>query len=173
MPYSAHEGKSWVIETLLREPRHPASILDIGCGGGSWLDALRPWFPFTTYSAVEIYEPYLEKFDLRDRYHDVTVADVREIEIPRSSVIILGDVLEHMPAVDAVAVWEHCLAAAEQMVFASIPLGEYPQGPAHGNAHEEHVATWDDGSIMRNFRDVGPRFLGSVVGVYSARGEAV
>lgn len=169
MPYSAHEGKSWVIETLRASPPPPVSILDVGSGGGSWLDALRPWFPGARYTAVEIYEPYLGKFDLRDRYHEVVVADIRDIEIPRNDVIILGDVLEHMPEADAIDVWDRSLLAC-RLLFASIPLGEYPQGPSHGNAHEEHVATWDDRSIMRAFKGIGPRFIGDVVGVYSARG---
>jgi hypothetical protein len=165
MPYSADEGKAWAVEAL--SGREVSSVLDIGAGAGAWLDVLKPRFPGARYTAVEIYEPYLDTFDLRSRYDAVIVGDARTAVLPRADLVVLGDVLEHMPVEDAVALWNRCRRLAP-VVVASLPLGEYPQGPEFGNVHETHVATWTADAVLRDLPGIVRHRAGEVVGVFIA-----
>lgn len=141
MPYSSPEGKQWLVDKITA--LHPASILDVGVGAGTYGGLLRPYLPDCHFTGIEIFEPYVEIYDLRAKYNLVIVGDVIEMaELPPADVVMLGDVLEHMEHDQAVAVWGEARRAARQAVFLSIPIVEYPQGPSHGNPHEAHVHTW-------------------------------
>jgi hypothetical protein len=147
----------------------PQAFTDVGAGGGSWLDAMRPWFPYARWTAVEVWEPYVAKFDLLSRYHAVLVGDVREVALPFADVTLLGDVLEHMSVGEAVEVWERARAQS-RLVIASVPLGEHPQGHVHGNAYETHRATWTHDDVLMRLPGVKLNYIGEIVGVYVAEG---
>jgi trans-aconitate methyltransferase len=142
MPYSALEGKTWATAHLLQHFRgreyQPLTFLDIGCGAGNWLNAVRSSFPRSWWTGIEVFEPYVDRFALRSRYTDIIVADVRDIELPRADVIFLGDILEHMTEEDSVVLYERALVGAE-VVVGSVPIIHYPQGEMEGNPYEEHL----------------------------------
>ena len=51
---------------------------------------------------------------------------------------------------------------ANEVLIFGMPLGKHPQGPAHGNKHEEHISSWG----CKDWRRRGY----SVIPVYSRRG---
>lgn len=168
MPRSTSEGKIWTQARVL--DLNPATILDIGPGAGTYSELLRPRMPHTHFTCVEIFEPYVEKYQLREKYPEVNVADARNFEFPVSDVVILGDVLEHMSREDAITVWKKAVVAARLATLLSIPIIEYPQGAMEGNEHEAHLHTWSHESVLRDFRGITLSWTGTEVGCYLAPG---
>ena len=168
MPRSLAEGKAWIshVVTGLR----PKSVLDVGPGQGTYSDLLRACTPGACWSCVEIFAPYVGMFDLRRKYDEVHVADIRSFRWNGTfDVVILGDVLEHMVLSDALDVWHAARAHAEHVVL-SIPIVEYPQGAHHGNAHEAHLEVWDHEAVMTRLAGVRRWQRHTSIGVYLADG---
>jgi hypothetical protein len=138
MPYSSTEGKDWMRGQIDRLA--PASVLDVGAGCGTYFDLAAQ--PGQAWAAVEAWEPYVAQFGLPAKYSGgVVIGDVRRLLWPDVSLVIFGDVLEHMPRADALAVWQSARERSRSVLL-SIPIVPYPQGPEEGNPYEEHVETW-------------------------------
>jgi hypothetical protein len=170
MPLSSPEGKDWTKERVAALAANgPVSVLDIGPGVGTYAKLLAGP-AVSKLTAIEIFEPYVETYRLRDYYDEIIIGDAREVELPAADVVILGDVAEHMPAEDALALWERSGAAARRAVIMSIPIVHYPQGEIEGNEHEHHVVDdWDHDKVLGAFPDITSWWLGSEVGVYERR----
>lgn len=138
MPSSMDEGKDWMRDQI--ERLAPYWVLDVGAGQGTYFDLAAK--PGQRWAAVEIWEPYVAQFRLAERYRGgVTIGDVRHLLWPDASLVIFGDVLEHMPRADALAVWDRARAHSRHILL-SLPIVPYPQGPEQGNPYEAHVETW-------------------------------
>lgn len=166
MPYSSDEGKEWMLRRLVELA--PGVVLDVGAGWGTYARLVRPYLPDAVLMAVEVHEPYVERFGLQELYDLVLVADVRTLPLPLCDVAILGDVLEHLPRSDAVAVWEKVRRTAATTLL-SLPIVKYPQGTSEGNPHEAHLHTWDHEQVMA-LGGITSYRLGKQIGVYEACG---
>lgn len=155
MPTSDAEGKDW---SLARFERHqPRTVLDIGPGEGTYAKLFRPHEPGgpgVWWTAVEIHKPYVAKYKLRSTktrsmYDEIHVEDIRESEdhLLHRDLVIAGDVLEHMPREDAVALLQRAEAAGAWHILVSLPIVESEQGAVDGNEHEAHVHQWDAGDM--------------------------
>jgi glycosyltransferase involved in cell wall biosynthesis len=133
MPFSSECGKSH-IKRIVNKIK-PKTALDIGCGMGTYAKL----FPDLEWTGVEIWEPYIEKYDLKSLYPTLHNVDAREwVPNQKYDVAFLGDVLEHMTVTDARYVLER-LRECSETVIVSIPMGYYPQDAYEGNPHEEHI----------------------------------
>ena len=134
MPYSftyfKDEVKEWFLENIPTSKR----ILDVGPGIGTYSDLLRS--SGYRMDAVEIYEPYIEKYNLRDKYDNVFIGSIVTFDINDYDFIILGDVLEHIPTNYAKELIRDIVAAKKECLVA-IPY-EMEQGEHEGNVHETH-----------------------------------
>ena len=134
MPYSftyfKEEVKEWFIENIPTSKR----ILDVGPGLGTYSDLLRSLG--YRMDAVEIYEPYIEKYGLRAKYDNVYCKDILEFDFSQYDFIILGDILEHIPALQARALM-NTIVHNKQECLVAVPY-EMEQGEHEGNIHETH-----------------------------------
>ena len=69
-------------------------ILDVGPGCGTYGMNLSD----LNLDAIEIHEPYIEQYDIRKHYKNVFVGDILSFNYDDYDYIIIGDVLEHIPA---------------------------------------------------------------------------
>jgi 2-polyprenyl-3-methyl-5-hydroxy-6-metoxy-1,4-benzoquinol methylase len=169
MPTSSPEGKGWIARSVVA--LGPATLLDVGPGVGTYADLLRPSLPSARWACVEVHEPYVDDYGLRQKYDDVHVADVRSFPWPRRyDIVILGDVLEHLPLADALAVWRAARAHAGHVVL-SLPIVEHPQGPQHGNVHEAHLHTWRHEAVLATLPGIRRWWCSPRIGVYLATGD--
>lgn len=144
MPTSDKEGK-FISRALLKEAM-PSYVWDIGPGEGTYAELLKDTDMFweSLWTAVEIWEPYVKQYDLWEKYDNVLIQDVRELDWSRlrhDSVVILGDVLEHMPEDDA----RQVIVKAKQharWILVSLPIVHAPQGEVNGNPYEAHLKHW-------------------------------
>ncbi len=164
MPTSSMEGKDWLLPRIRAEL--PGTVLDVGAGEGTYARLLGDVPAGTRLIALEAHRPYVARFGLGDLYDQVIVGDARRRRFPAVDVVLLGDVIEHLEHDDAVAVWNKARAAARRAVFASIPLGEHPQGAVNGNEHERHRASWSNAAVHQ-LGGVVASWTGSVIGVYA------
>ncbi|HKY36107.1 MAG TPA: hypothetical protein VJN18_09225 [Polyangiaceae bacterium] len=127
----------------------PRSILDVGVGTGSYglllrqyLDIgqlrIRPEEWVVRIDGVEIFEGYRNPvWDFA--YDNVYVGDVRQLEseLCDYGVVLCNDVLEHFPRAEVRALVRALLDKC-QVLIATSPSSEYPQGPWGGNEAEAH-----------------------------------
>jgi len=111
-------------------------ILDVGAGIGTYFDLLSP-HGYVNIDCVEIYEPYIRNFDLENKYQNVFLGDVCELNINFSDydLIIIGDVLEH---IDVLSARNLLNKITNSFVIVAVPF-ESEQGEHFGNVYETHL----------------------------------
>lgn len=178
MPSSSSEGKEFVLHHI-RQIR-PHHILDVGVGCGTYSDLIRDtpiWeVGYPLMHGVEVWLPYVERFNLTKKYDLLTLGDARQVLEHMAerrynvSTVILGDILEHMTKAEALALWVNASSIADEMVVLSIPIRHYPQGAEEGNPYEVHVKDdWTHEEVMETFPGITDSWQGTEVGVYVAR----
>jgi methionine biosynthesis protein MetW len=135
------------------------SVLDLGCGDGSFLECLRREVPGITVRGADVSETALAA--ARARGLEVLRLDLSDpaVQAPRGhDVITLLEVIEHVP--DAEAVVRNAAAAAGKYLIVSVPnLGFVEsrirllagRGPITNVVHHvrEHLRQW----TVRDFRE--------------------
>ena len=167
MPMSSTEGKAWIRERVARlAASGPLTVLDVGPGVGTYAKLLAG-LPLASITGLEVWEPYVATYRLRELYDEIVIGDVRGTPLPEVDVIVLGDVLEHMTRGEALDVWRRCGLAARRAVYLSIPVIHYPQHEIEGNPYEVHVEEdWTHEEVLASFEGVGAFERGEVVGAY-------
>lgn len=151
MPTSDKQGK-FIARALIKEA-NPRGIWDVGPGEGTYYHLIEDYGGdffagnFHHWTAVEVWQPYIDQYNLREMYDCVYNEDVREVGFPywssppKDNLIIFGDVLEHMPEDDA----RYLIIRAKKSfryILVSIPIVHAPQGAVNGNPYEAHVKHW-------------------------------
>src|SRR6266576_5485223 len=96
MPGSVAEGKDLVKDFCIAHDVH--TVLDVGPGEGTYYFALQG-SPVVQLDGVESWAPYVNQFDLRDKYNNIYISDIYYFDwnkVDHYDMIILGDVLEHL-----------------------------------------------------------------------------
>lgn len=167
MPWSADEHRSWIADRI----ETGARVLDVGAGAGVWADTLQ--HKVAVIDAVEIFEPYIERFGLESKYNHIYRGDFRKLPVRPQyyDYIILGDVLEHFEYEDAMVVWEKArhVVGSEGRVLLSSPIIDFPQGEEEGNIHEAHLHQFDMESL-RSLSGVLESVEGTIIGSVVAEG---
>lgn len=133
MPYSSEAFKNEVIYHILSHVKSNSKVLDVGAGAGRYGRALQNHFYI---DAVEIYEPYIEEFNLRDVYNHVYNINILAFDFSPYDYIIMGDILEHIPKYEAINLVARINSAGKKCLIAVPYL--YEQGEYAGNIYETH-----------------------------------
>lgn len=165
MPTSAREGRQFFTDWLAHNGHGLQRVLDFGPGEGTYSILGRHLTPNASWKAVEIYEPYVERYDLDQKYDEILIGNMLNLDEPPYDLGIFGDVLEHVShdhALQTLAVE----ASRANHLFVSVPIVPAPQGPSHGNEAEAHQYDWsfdEMTDILRNYGRVDS-WLGHIVG---------
>lgn len=168
MGTSHPESRGWVINKIRLSKS--ASILDVGAGSGTYSDALRRnGYTRARVDALEVWQPYIDEFNLHKKYQNVFNEDVRNWENFNYDVVIFGDILEHMSKDEAIEVWNRVSAQARYAVIA-IPIIHYHQGEINNNPYEVHVKDdWSHEEVLGTFSNIVDSWQGNIVGAYWAK----
>lgn len=131
---SNNMGKQEVIAWIKEHFPKGATCLDVGPCDGKWGALLGGYL---TMDAVEIYEPYIEKYRLKSMYRNVWCMDVADLEYDWYDLIIFGDVIEHMTVEQAQKVISYAEPRCKDMIIA-VPF-LYKQGEWYGNKWQAHI----------------------------------
>lgn len=133
MPFSSPSFKENIKDHLFKNIDSNEVILDVGPGAGTYGVMLSNVY---FIDALEIYEPYVDRFSLRDIYNNVFIGDICQWNIKDYNYIILGDVLEHIPVIDAISLIDK-INAYKMRCLVAVPY-LYEQGEWEGNIYETH-----------------------------------
>jgi len=136
MPRSTNYFKKETLEFILKNYDRNINILDVGPGIGTYSNLLSP-HGYTNIDCIEVFEPYIEDYGLKNKYRQVIIGDISEIEINflEYDLIIFGDVFEHISE-------ENCKKIISRIehsdIIIAIPF-DSPQGEHFGNVYETHL----------------------------------
>lgn len=131
MPYSGSGLDPLIYQWIVQNMDEHDHILDIGAGAGKWGEMLHA--VFRNLDAVEVWEPFVNQFNLNRKYRHVYVADIRTFAIPQTvKLAIMGDVLEHLTEDEAKEVLTRLPLAIIKVPY------QYKQGEMFGNPYEAH-----------------------------------
>lgn len=169
MPTSIAEGKDWSLAQYLSH--RPGTVTDIGPGEGTYALLFRPEHHGVWWTAVEIWEPYVDRYGLAELYDELHVVDARKApdHLYWRELVIAGDVLEHMPREDAVKLLHRIAQAGARNLLVSLPIIHAPQGEVDGNPHEAHVHHWAYDDMHTTLAAMGgslDAFRGGTLGVW-------
>lgn len=134
MPYSYDYFKIEVANHITKKIPQNSKILDVGAGSGKYGGLLRYNFHI---EALEIYEPYIEQFNLKDIYQNVHIGNILDFNIEKYDYIIMGDILEHLKVKDAHDLLIKIHFGGKKCLVA-IPY-KMEQGEVNGNVYETHL----------------------------------
>lgn len=139
---SDNENKNWAVKQI--EAVKPHTVLDIGAGMGiySIMNKKRGQH----WTALEVFAPYVEMFNLNNKYEQVIIADARYANYKKLGdfdLMIAADMLEHMPKDDAKMLlnklMQHC-----KFILICFPVVHHDQAAGYeNNPFEMHVDHWD------------------------------
>lgn len=141
MPYSSNLLDRDFMARLACMPVN--SHLDLGAGAGKYGTIVARAYPDAHRTAVEIWEPYIERFHLRSVYHEIRAAGaVSLMDEPDQAwdLVTAGDVLEHLPKSKALDLLEW-LIYRSKAIWVQVPA-HYLQNAVGGNPYEAHVSLW-------------------------------
>jgi cyclopropane fatty-acyl-phospholipid synthase-like methyltransferase len=144
----------------------PQTILDVGAGAGKYGHLSRAIYPEITVDAVEVWQPYIEKYNLLALYNKIFSVDVRDFDNFNYDLVIFGDILEHMSKEEALKIMQLTSSQAKMAVI-SIPTCYCPQGHVHDNPYEEHIKDdWSHEEVMKSFSNIFHYELFEETGTY-------
>lgn len=138
MPHSYNYFKQDIKDYILTNIPIQSKILDIGAGCGTYSDLLRGYG--YKIDAVEVWEPYINEFNLKDKYNHIYNQDV--FNLPQNELFsydfyILGDCLEHFSVEDAQFILSLLRLKGKKYLIA-VPY-EMFQDEYEGNKYEIHL----------------------------------
>lgn len=151
MPYSDNENKQ-VAKDWIKELK-PKRIMDVGAGAGAYSDLARE--DGQHWVAVEAWGTYVNQFNLKDKYDEVVVADVRYLDfkkVGRVDLSIFGDIAEHMKMSEAKAVINEMLNNSDYLLIC-FPVVHLDQEPWQGNYFEIHEEHWHYETMLEYLGD--------------------
>ncbi len=135
MPYSYDYFKIDVCKHIIKTQPQSSKILDAGAGSGKYGAMLRMWF--NNIDALEIFEPYIQQFQLEEIYNNVHIGNIIDFDIDMYDYIIMGDILEHLCVEDAHNLITKIHLGGKKCLVA-IPY-TMEQGEVNGNIYETHL----------------------------------
>jgi hypothetical protein len=76
-----------------------ATMLDIGGGDGKWAHVLGSFIRHI--DCIEIFEPYVERYNLKEMYTNVYTGNFLDFDFERYDLVVMGDVFEHVTQEEA------------------------------------------------------------------------
>ena len=127
------EIRQWFIDNVPPGTR----ILDVGPGQGTYADLLEGLG--YKMDAVEVYQPYIERFYLESKYDTVYNSNIMNFSFwALYDFVILGDILEHLDKNSA----QHLLHRIKENsleCMVAVPYMMEQDGEEYGNIHETHL----------------------------------
>lgn len=167
MPTSDPANKLWTIRKI--KQLNPSTVLDVGAGMGDYLELIKTYMgDEVKVDAIEVWQPYVEKYKLKERYDNLFVLDAREFNDFKYDLVICGDVLEHMSENDAVELWNKISKSAKNAII-SIPIIYHPQDEYDNNPYEVHVEeNWNVEKVLNKFYGIYEHKKFDITGVFLA-----
>ena len=163
MPFSTPIFKQETFDFLTNKFGPSTTILDLGAGCGTYSDLLKS--KFTNMDAVEIHQPYVDQYDLKNKYNNVYNENALSFEFDYYDIIILGDILEHIDEKEGIELIEKLYKKCNELII-GIPFNS-EQGVHFDNIYEIHLqAELTNESFLEKYKGFRPLALRYDYGIY-------
>ena len=174
MPMSSREGKVKILEWIMELTTTYNKVLDIGVGEGTYALLYRKCKTIENaeWTGVEVWEPYVSRFNLEEKYDKLLIEDARTVDLgdKKFDIAFCGDVVEHMTKEESQHMVNKLLNCCKYVVL-SIPIIYMPQGSYAGNQYEIHVKPdWSHEEVLESFPNIIDSKAGKDIGVYKLKG---
>ncbi|MCX6743530.1 MAG: class I SAM-dependent methyltransferase [Candidatus Parcubacteria bacterium] len=140
------------IDLRLRLPKSGLSkltVLNIGVGSGdSGLARQLPYLPFFLLDFIDVHQPYLDnasKKKYASKICHFIKADARQFDTSIYDLVLMFDVLEHLPKEDSLRIMEKI--KSKQIIF--IPLEERYRENSFGVKSQDHLSFWTEDDFIK------------------------
>jgi len=167
MGTSSPLGKKESVDWVELKKNEINSILDVGAGSGTYFRLMSHIKEFN-WSAVEVWKPYIDKYNLNQLYHTVHNTNIKDFIWDKDyDLTITGDILEHLSKEDAVIIVNNILSHSKFLLI-SIPIVHYPQDEINNNPFEYHVKDdWSHSEMLQTFGNNIKKFIEcEEIGIY-------
>jgi predicted TPR repeat methyltransferase len=154
MPTSSEQGKDATLHWFKENQGVITRILDIGAGSGTYIKLIKEENNVCStaeWVGVEVWKPYIEKYNLLSRYDRIINEDARTIDWStqgKFTVALAGDILEHMTKDEAIKLVDELMEITDILLI-SIPIVHWPQDEYDNNPYEVHVKPdWSHDEVM-------------------------
>lgn len=161
MPASSQKGKRETHEWFGKHPEIK-TVIDVGCGSGTYPKLLKD--KDITWTGIEIYLPYVAKFNLSKLYSHIIIDNILTCKLPEADCIIFGDVLEHLEKKEAKQIIKKAEKKYKHIVV-SIPIN-YPQEAHIENKWEAHKSIWQEEELMELFKNYKIKEIHGNIGLF-------
>jgi len=141
--YLGNDVKDYLVNNFEKN----STILDVGCGHGFYFKLLNDYF--TKFDAVEVWQPYIEEYKLKEMYDNVYNVNILDFEFEYYDIIIMGDILEHLSREDAVNILNKLKNKCRELIVV-VPY-YLPQDEVFGNKYEIHLQPDLSDDIMSEY----------------------
>jgi ubiquinone/menaquinone biosynthesis C-methylase UbiE len=136
---------------LPRKDLHKLSVLNVGVGSGySGLARQLPFIGFGSLTMIDVHQPYLDMAELKTWDAGVVKfikADVRDFDVTGYDIVMMFDVLEHLPKEESIAIMKKI--TGKQVIFG--PLEPSFRKNDFGVESQDHLSLWTE----QDFIDLG------------------
>jgi hypothetical protein len=148
MPTSYLDFKNDIKTYIYKKYKTDIKILDIGPGIGTYANLLSD---YKNIDCVEIYKPYIKKFDLKSKYKNVYNKNILDFDFDYYDIIIMGDILEHLSVDDSLNLLNKFINKCDDIIVNVPYLADfnhlYDNEP---NKNELHIQVDLTEDIMKN-----------------------
>lgn len=132
-PYLRNPIKKYLTDNFSSESK----ILDIGAGEGTYYNLLSDHF--SMFDAIEIWTPYIQQYDLNQKYRNVFNVNIMDFVFGKDEydIIIMGDILEHLSREHAKQLVPYLFERCKELIVV-VPFN-LPQDEVFGNQYEKHL----------------------------------
>ena len=149
---------------LPREKINKLKVLNVGIGvGNSGLAVQIPYLPFERLDLLDVHKPYLESAKARTwsaKQVNFIDADIRNFGTSIYDLVLMFDVLEHLPKEDSLTVMDKI--KCKQVIF--IPLENQYRENTFNAESQDHLSLWTEEDfkergykteVLKNFHKEG------------------
>lgn len=153
----------------------PKTVLDVGAGMGIY--SIMAKKRGQHWTALEVFAPYVNMFNLQSRYEQIIIADARYVNYDKLGMFdlsIAADMLEHMPKHHAIEVLFNLYDHSKHLLVCFPTVHHEQHAGFEGNEFETHIDHWtvEEMSALLDKHDVEYKtVIGDVLAYYFIKGK--
>lgn len=135
---SVDSGKIIFLEWLFENVEKSEKILDVGIGSGVYGKLLKAFY-YENIDGIDIWPKDINETGLNYIYDNIYIEDILDFEFDHYDLIIMGDVLEHIPLKESKELLNKFINGKASKLFIQVPYMYENKNAWHGNEKEIHV----------------------------------
>jgi GT2 family glycosyltransferase len=146
----------WIFK---KEIQGAKSILDMGCGDGSFMTLITQNVAKKKITGVELFNSYIQKANLTGTYYKIIKSDIKKIYLHKNvfDTIVASQVIEHITKDEGILLIQKMEKIAKSKVIIGTPNGFFHREESIENNHwQKHHSGW----VISDFRQRGYKVYG-------------